>query len=110
MKSLYSRIVVTMLVVIISSSLLGFFFANIYYQIKLKPFNDEKTAKIAEEVQQFYESNATISLNEYLENVGELGYELYLTDGAEKSTYYGGAFRKKDLPDKTIKQVLDGET
>ncbi|MEC4630266.1 sensor histidine kinase, partial [Bacillus safensis] len=49
MKSLYSRIVVTMLVVIISSSLLGFFFANIYYQIKLKPFNDEKTAKIAEE-------------------------------------------------------------
>lgn len=110
MKSLYSRIVVTMLVVIISSSLLGFFFANIYYQIKLKPFNDEKTAKIAEEVQQFYESNATISLNEYLENVGELGYELYLTDGAEKSTYYGDAFRKKDLPDKTIKQVLDGET
>lgn len=45
-----------------------------------------------------------------MENVGELGYELYLTDGAEKSTYYGGAFRKKDLPDKTIKQVLDGET
>lgn len=95
MKSLYSRIVVTMLVVILSSSLLGFFFANIYYQIKLKPFNDEKIAKIAKEVQQFYESNATISLNEYLENVGELGYELYLTDGAEKSTYFGGAFRKK---------------
>lgn len=110
MKSLYSRIVVTMLVVILSSSLLGFFFANIYYQIKLKPFNDEKTAKIAQEVQQFYESNATISLNEYLENVGELGYELYLTNGAGKSTYFGGAFRKKDLPDKTIKQVLDGET
>lgn len=110
MKSLYSRIVVTMLVVILSSSLLGFFFANIYYQIKLKPFNDEKTAKIAEEVQQFYQSNASISLKEYLENVGELGYELYLTDGKDQSSYFGGAFRKKDLPNKTVQQVLAGET
>lgn len=48
MKSLYSRIVVTMLVVILSSSLLGFFFANIYYQIKLKPFNDEKNSQNSE--------------------------------------------------------------
>ncbi|EMX5394428.1 HAMP domain-containing histidine kinase [Listeria innocua] len=110
MKSLYSRIVVTMLVVILSSSLLGFFFANIYYQIKLKPFNDEKTAKIAQEVQQFYQSNASISLKEYLENVGELGYELYLTDGKDQSSYFGGAFRKKDLPNKTVQQVLAGET
>ncbi|EOV8884750.1 sensor histidine kinase [Listeria innocua] len=110
MKSLYSRIVVTMLVVILSSSLLGFFFANIYYQIKLKPFNDEKTAKIAQEVQQFYQSNASISLKEYLENVGELGYKLYLTDGKDQSSYFGGAFRKKDLPNKTVQQVLAGET
>ncbi|MBC1904182.1 HAMP domain-containing histidine kinase [Listeria innocua] len=110
MKSLYSRIVVTMLVVILSSSLLGFFFANIYYQIKLKPFNDEKTAKIAQEVQQFYQSNASISLKDYLENVGELGYELYLTDGKDQSSYFGGAFRKKDLPNKTVQQVLAGET
>ncbi|EAH4446924.1 HAMP domain-containing histidine kinase [Listeria innocua] len=110
MKSLYSRIVVTMLVVILSSSLLGFFFANIYYQIKLKPFNDEKTAKIAEEVQQFYQSNASISLKDYLENVGELGYELYLTDGKDQSSYFSGAFRKKDLPNKTVQQVLAGET
>lgn len=110
MKSLYSRIVVTMLVVILSSSLLGFFFANIYYQIKLKPFNDEKTAKIAQEVQQFYQSNGEISLKEYLENVGELGYELYLTDGKDQSDYFGGAFRKKDLPNKTVQQVLAGET
>ncbi|EDO1167258.1 HAMP domain-containing histidine kinase [Listeria innocua] len=110
MKSLYSRIVVTMLVVILSSSLLGFFFANIYYQIKLKPFNDEKTAKIAQEVQQFYQSNGVISLKDYLENVGELGYELYLTDGKDQSSYFGGAFRKKDLPNKTVQQVLAGET
>lgn len=110
MKSLYSRIVVTMLVVILSSSLLGFFFANIYYQIKLKPFNDEKTAKITQEVQQFYQSNGVISLKDYLENVGELGYELYLTDGKDQSSYFGGAFRKKDLPNKTVQQVLAGET
>lgn len=44
-----------------------------------------------------------IFLNEYLENVGELGYELYLIDGVEKFIYYGGVFWKKDLLDKIIK-------
>ncbi|MBC2232742.1 HAMP domain-containing protein [Listeria seeligeri] len=110
MKSLYSRIVITMLVVILASSLLGFFLANIYYQLKLKPFNDEKTTKIAQEVQQFYQSNASLSLDEYLQSVGELGYELYLTDGGADSSYYGGEFRKKVLPEKTVDRVLRGET
>ncbi|MBC1423868.1 HAMP domain-containing protein [Listeria seeligeri] len=110
MKSLYSRIVITMLVVILASSLLGFFLANIYYQLKLKPFNDEKTTKIAQEVQQFYHSNASLSLDEYLQSVGELGYELYLTDGGADSSYYGGEFRKKVLPEKTVDRVLRGET
>ncbi|MBC1481714.1 sensor histidine kinase [Listeria seeligeri] len=110
MKSLYSRIVITMLVVILASSLLGFFLANIYYQLKLKPFNDEKTTKIAQEVQQFYQSNASLSLDEYLQSVGELGYELYLTDGGADSSYYGGEFRKKALPEKTVDRVLRGET
>lgn len=110
MKSLYSRIVITMLVVILASSLLGFFLANIYYQLKLKPFNDEKTTKIAQEVQQFYQSNASLSLDKYLQSVGELGYELYLTDGGADSNYYGGEFRKKALPEKTVDRVLRGET
>ncbi|PZG44403.1 sensor histidine kinase [Listeria ivanovii] len=110
MKSLYGRIVITMLVVILTSSLLGFFLANIYYQIKLKPFNDEKTTQIAQEVQQFYQSNEGVSLDDYLKNVGELGYEVYLTDGARDSRYFGGEFRKKDLPEKTVQQVLAGET
>lgn len=110
MKSLYTRIVMTMLVVILSSSLLGFFFANIYYQVKLKPFNDEKITDMAKAIQQFYQTNDTISLDSYLENVGTLGYELYLTDGNATSRYFGGAFRETYLPPKTVQKVLAGET
>lgn len=110
MKSLYTRIVITMLVVILSSSLLGFFFANIYYQVKLKPFNDEKITEMAKAVQKFYQTNESVPLDSYLENVGTLGYELYLTDGDGNSRYFGGKFRETYLPDKTVQQVLAGET
>ncbi|MBC6299243.1 sensor histidine kinase [Listeria booriae] len=110
MKTLYTRIVVTMLVVIVFSSLLGFAIANIYYQVNLKPFNDEKVTKIADEIQQFYEANDEVALDSYLTNVGNLGYELFVTDGKTESHYFGGEFRKKDLPAKTVQQVLDGQT
>ncbi|MBC1904900.1 HAMP domain-containing protein [Listeria booriae] len=110
MKTLYTRIVVTMLVVIVFSSLLGFAIANIYYQVNLKPFNDEKVTKMADEIQQFYEANDEVALDSYLTNVGNLGYELFVTDGKTESHYFGGEFRKKDLPMKTVQQVLDGQT
>ncbi|WP_430534518.1 HAMP domain-containing sensor histidine kinase [Listeria rocourtiae] len=110
MKTLYIRIVVTMLVVILASSLLGFLFANIYYQVKLKPFNDEKVTEMAREIQSFYQENETVSLDSYLQSVGALGYELFLTDGKMESNYFGGEFRKNDLPEKTVQQVLASET
>ncbi|AQY50411.1 putative two-component sensor histidine kinase [Listeria weihenstephanensis FSL R9-0317] len=110
MKTLYFRIIITMFVVIIASSLLGFVFANIYYQTKLKPFNDQKVTKMAQEIQGFYEANDELALKDYLANIGELGYELFLTDGANQSAYFGGEFRKKELPQETVQQVLDGKT
>lgn len=42
MKSLYFRIVMTFILVALVSGVVAFLLSNIYYQTKLKDFNDKK--------------------------------------------------------------------
>lgn len=63
---------------------------------------------MAEDVQTFYESNPNVNLDQYLRNIGDLGYQIYLVDEHGHGSFFGGPFRKKDLSDKVIQSVLDG--
>ncbi|MFD0587290.1 ATP-binding protein [Paenibacillus sp. GCM10027627] len=107
MKSLYYRVFLMTLAVIVASSVIGFLASNIYYHIKLKPFNDEKLVSIAEQMKGFIESEPS-AMDRYLQNAAALGYEIYITDGERESQFYGRSFRKKDLDERDIRLVLDG--
>ncbi|MGM9922698.1 MAG: ATP-binding protein [Bacillus sp. (in: firmicutes)] len=109
MKTLYLRIIVTTFVVMIISSLLSFIISNAYYQIHLKPKNDEKVSNMAHDIVDFYEHNENIDINSYLENIGDLGYQIYLVDESHRGTFYGGEYRKKELDKGIIKQVISGQ-
>ncbi|AZN38833.1 sensor histidine kinase [Paenibacillus albus] len=107
MKSLYSRVFLIILAVILASSMLGFLASNIYYHIKLKPFNDEKLVSIAEHMKNFIESDPA-DMERYLGNAAALGYEIYVTDGQEESRFYGRVFREQNLDKQDIRSVLGG--
>nr|WP_239549259.1 HAMP domain-containing sensor histidine kinase [Scopulibacillus daqui] len=92
----------------ILSSVLAFLISNAYYQYSLKPYNDKKLTRMAEDVKTFYEKNQDVSLNHYLKNIGDLGYQIYLADSQGHGDFFGGSFRKKDLDPKIIQSVLDG--
>lgn len=109
MKTLYVRIVMTIIFVMIFSSLVSFLISNIYYHYKLKPFNDQKLTKMAYEVKSFYEKNPSLTIQDYLENIGDLGYQVLLVDENEKQSFYGGSFRKSQLDETTMQSVLNGE-
>ncbi|ANS75382.1 hypothetical protein AWM70_12820 [Paenibacillus yonginensis] len=120
MKSLYLRICMVTLSTIIVSSLCGFLVSNIYYHAKLKPFNDAKLSRMLDQVRLFLEQEAadtagspgpgiTSDADKYLQSVGALGYELYLTNGTGKDRYYGGKFRVTDLKEQQVKSVLAGQ-
>ncbi|MFU1793797.1 ATP-binding protein [Paenibacillus azoreducens] len=109
MKSLYLRIVLTTIAVMMLSSVLAFVLANVYYQYKLKPVNDSKITQVAENIKLFCESHPASAREPYLESIGALGYQIYVVGPSGKSSFYGGAFRNAELAPSIIKQVQQGE-
>jgi len=107
-KTLYSRIVLTTIAIMVISSFIAFVLSNLYYQYNLKPFNDQKVTAMANDIGNFYDSHPEIDIHEYLHHLGQLGYQFYLVNEQGKEWLYGGIFREQDLPLETVKQVLDG--
>ncbi|WP_271396501.1 sensor histidine kinase [Salinicoccus roseus] len=108
MRSLYSTFAATTIGIMMLSFLTAFFISNTYYQQYLKPENDEKNTQIAKEMATFIEGNPEVSINEYLENMAAVGYQLYLADDSGDGTFYGSEFREDALPNHVVENVLDG--
>ncbi|MCS0652484.1 cell wall metabolism sensor histidine kinase WalK [Cytobacillus firmus] len=108
MKSLYVKFVVITTGIMILSGFLAFLISNAYYQQKLKPYNDKKNTTIALEIAAFAEEHPNINLNEYLENLSAVGYQIYLADDSGRESYFGAKFRDNTLPSSTKEQVLNG--
>jgi signal transduction histidine kinase len=106
MKSLYSKFILTTLIIMLISSVIGFLFANAYYQNNLKPENDAKNMEIATSIAEFAETQA--DLEEYLSHTAATGYQLLLV-GQGESRFYGGEFKEKNLSQEAIDDVLDGQ-
>lgn len=108
MRTLYVRVFLITVAVIVVSGMLGFLLSNIYYHAKLKDFNDEKLVGIATQMKQFVEQQPDTK-EQYLNNAADLGYEIYVTDGKGNDQFYGREFREKDLDKQAVDLVLNGE-
>ncbi|WP_068505223.1 sensor histidine kinase [Paenibacillus kribbensis] len=108
MSSLYLRVFLTTVAVILASSILGFMLSNTYYHVKLKPYNDEKLVNIVKQMKQYVEKTPD-SIDFYLQNAASLGYEIYVTDGQGDDRFYGREFRVRDLNEQAIDLVLAGK-
>ncbi|MBY0074428.1 HAMP domain-containing histidine kinase [Priestia aryabhattai] len=109
MKTLYLRIVLTTIAVMVFSSLLAFIVANVYYQYSLKPYNDQKLTRMAKDIASFYESNRGVDQQSYLQHISKLGYQIYVVDSTGHETFYGREFRNQRLEKSAVKQVLEGK-
>ena len=110
MKSLYSRFVFMTVGIMLLSSIIGFLLTNVYYQVKLKPYNSEKILTYAEEVKSLYEKQSEENKEAYLQSIAKLGYEIYIVDDQKNGRRIGNAFRKTTISDDTVQKVLHGET
>jgi len=108
MKSLYGKFVVITIGIMLLSGVLAFIISNVYYQQKLKPYNDQKNAKIGMQIADFADNHPTINLQEYMENLSSIGYQMYLIEDNGDSNYFGAPFRVKNLSKSAIHQVLNG--
>ncbi|WP_200416610.1 HAMP domain-containing sensor histidine kinase [Virgibacillus salexigens] len=108
MRTLYVRIIVTTILIMIGSAVIAFVVSNGYYQYVLKPQNDEKVTHIAKNIVDLYNSSEQ-SIDDYLTEVTDLGYSFYLVHNNGDTQAFGKSFESKDLPSNVIKDVLAGE-
>ncbi|WP_316244915.1 HAMP domain-containing sensor histidine kinase [Oceanobacillus jeddahense] len=109
MRSLYVKFAAVTIGIMLLSGVIAFLVSNTYYQHSLKPQNDEKNTEIALEMAAFIENNPEISMNDYLSNMTDVGYQLYLVDNNGQDQFFGADFRENNLTNSDIQQVLDGE-
>ncbi len=109
MRTLYIRIVVVTLLIMATSSVIAFIGSNIYYQLILKPANDEKNTEIARDVVELFH-DASMNESVFFEKTAKLSYQFYVTDGKGKGRFYGEGFRDQTLSREVIKSVVDGTT
>lgn len=109
MKTLYQRFLWTTLGIMLFSTLVGFFITNAYYQVAVKEQNDEKNVEIATSIVDYIEKDPNVDLNSYLEQIGEISYQLYVVDETGDSAFYGGSFRDTSLNPVFVQNVLEGK-
>ncbi|XRD25268.1 HAMP domain-containing protein [Lysinibacillus fusiformis] len=108
MKTLYSKFVMTTLLVMFGSLCIGFLATNTYYHQVVKEKNDTKNVVIAQGIAQYIETAKPEDLNNYFMTLGEIGYQIYVTAG-EEGHFFGGDYRDKNLSESVVKHVLNGE-
>ena len=107
-KTLYSKFVVTTMLIMVGSLCIGFLLTNTYYHQVTKEQNDAKNVKMAQDIARYIEQETPNNLDNYLMTLGEIGYQIYATTG-EDGHYYGGEYRDKSLSQSTVERVLAGE-
>ncbi|MCH1626286.1 HAMP domain-containing sensor histidine kinase [Ferdinandcohnia quinoae] len=108
MRSLYSKFAITTIAIMLMSSLISFFLSNYYYQHSLKAENDQKMTNMVLEISRFIESQEIIKLDDYLNNIGKIGYQIYLVDENGNKQFFGAKFREVNLTSKVVNEVLSG--
>ncbi|MBO1005709.1 sensor histidine kinase [Pseudogracilibacillus auburnensis] len=110
MKSLYFRIVATFALVALASGIIAFFISNLYYQAKLKDFNEEKILEIAEEIIYLHEHSPKISADDLLTSIANMNFQMYVVDEELKGKSYGEKFRDYSIDEKIVRSILRGNT
>lgn len=109
MKTLYRQFIVTTILIMVFSSIIGFVITNTYYNLVSKELNDTKNVIIAQDMITYIESTNNLDLDHYLAQLGHIGYKIYVVGESGYSKFFGGDFKEKELPESVVNTVLDGQ-
>lgn len=107
MRTLYVRIIVTTMAIMITSSIIAFIASNVYYQHVLKPENDKKITHMADNIVDLY-NGSDQAIDHFLRDMADLGYSFYLIDNDGQSKTFGKPFDTTELQSSVVQDVLSG--
>lgn len=109
MKTLYSKFTVYTLFIMVMSSILGFLITNTLYHQIIKEQNDDKYTMLVQNMTSYIEQHPPTSLDAYLTQLAQVGYQIYLVDDKKQSQFYGANFRLNEISPAIVDSVLAGE-
>lgn len=109
MKTLYSKFILTTILTMVGSLMIGFLITNTYYHRVVKEQNDAKNVAIAERITAYIESTKNLDMKNYFETLGHIGYQIYVVQENGKDYFYGGSYRVTELSQDVVEKVLAGE-
>src|SRR5690625_1018785 len=107
MKTLYVRIIVMTMVIMVCSSIIAFIVSNVYYHYYLKTENDQKMTNIARNIVDVYEENDDRNIQQYLNSMTDLGYQFYLVNEAGEGKWNVISFVKHIISKKASKMLFE---
>ncbi|MCD8900104.1 HAMP domain-containing histidine kinase [Staphylococcus gallinarum] len=108
-RSLYTRIAIYTIVVMILSAIISFFITNIIYHNTLKANNDAKIMRTLKDAKSFQQDANMSNLKPYFKHLGEMNYQIMTVSSSGEKHFYGERFRTDNVSTQAIKDVLDGK-
>ena len=108
-KTLYSRIAIYTITVILFSALVSFLLTNVYYHFNLKSSNDAKIMHTLKQAREYETTQNSKQLTSYFKHLGDMNYQILTVDAHQSKHFYGEAFRKDSLSNHAIQSVLNGK-
>ncbi|TDF99428.1 sensor histidine kinase [Paenibacillus piri] len=108
MRTLYTRIVITFILIALVSGLSALLLSNIYLG-KIRENNEQKVLNISNEIRLLYEKVPDLALDVYLSHISNMGFQIYTVNDRMEETFYGSPFKNREIDVKQIRGVLEGE-
>lgn len=107
-KSLYTRIAVYTVMVMLFSAIVSFLCTNIIYHNHLKANNDAKIMRTLKDSSTYQKESSMHNLPAFFQHMGEMNYQVMTISEKGKKSFYGTAFRKDNISKQEIQSVLQG--
>ena len=109
MKTLYNKYILFTIFMFLISTLISLLITNAIYHQVMKEKNDDNYLSRITDITHYIETYPPDDLDAYFTHLGEIGYQIYLVDEQKNDHFYGGEYRLKQIEDRTVDTVLQGE-
>jgi len=108
-KSLYTRIAVYTIIVMLFSAAVSFLCTNIIYHNFLKENNDAKIMRTLKDSIAYQKESKIDNPVPFFKHLGEMNYQVMTVSNSGDRNYYGAEFRKDNINNQDVRNVLNGK-
>ncbi|WP_026831917.1 sensor histidine kinase [Exiguobacterium undae] len=109
MKSLYTKIVGLVCLVLLGSALIALLISNVLYYTVLQASYSQKVEEAVQTSFAYYEQHGDQQVDSFYEMLSATGYQLHVVSESGQVKRYGNPFRDETLAPDVIQSVQDGQ-